>query len=273
MRPNVAAACVLFAGLSGQAAAQVVTPPPAPKPKEEYTPPPPPAPRPAAQPREVEPAFDPSTVEFDPIYTRDDEGTIVGPEGNVEVAAVLNNPLVAEDVRPIIEELLKERDAQAEEIVIREPRAAIEYAGGVVDRMDFAERATIEAVSTVAQALQLGDGVIVDLANQGLLSEQGRIMSVHIWQDYNKAVTAELAATFPDSEEPNALLNAQSRYLMNTSMQEIGLAFDRVARRALARLDSPEAEAALAIEGDGFRAEAGSVLGRLSDERLAEVMQ
>lgn len=279
MRTNAAIALVLLAGLSADAVAQVVTPPPAPKPKEEYTPPaerpaPPPRPsRPEQQTQNAEPAFDPTTVEFEPIYTTAEDGTITGPEGVVEVAAVMNNPLVDEDIKIVIEELLAERREQAEQVVIANPREAIEFASGVIDRMDFADRATVEAVASVAQELQMGEGVIADLANQGVLTEKARLMSVHIWQDYNKAVTASLTARLGDSEEPNALLNAQSRFLMNVSMEEIAFAFDRVARRALERLDSEAASDALELEGTEFRRAAGEVLGELSDERLDEVFR
>lgn len=277
MRTNAALALVVLAGITVDAAAQMVTPPPAPKPKEEYIPPSErqtPPPTRAIQPAQAaEPAFDPSTVEFEPIYTRAEDGTVVAPAGAIEVAAIMNNPLIDEDIRFVIEELLKERQARAEAVVIASPREAIELALGVVDTMDFADRSTVENVARVAQELQLGGGVIADLMSQGVLTEQARAMSVHIWQDYNRAVTAELAEKFADSEEPNALLNAQSRFLMGASMQEIELAFDRVARRAMMKLENAEARQALNLEGQSFRRAAGAVLGRLSDERLQEVFQ
>lgn len=277
MRTNAAVALVVLAGFSASAAAQMVTPPPAPKPKEEYTPPPErqtPTPPPTTRTTTTtaEPAFDPTTVEFEPIFTRNEDGTIEGPDRLVEAAAIMNNPLVDEEIRPLIEELIDERRARAVTVVTNSPREAIEFAQGVVDRMDFADRETVNEVARVAQELQMGDGIIADLANQGLLTDQARMMSVHIWQNYNQAVTASLAEQYGDSDDPNALLNAQSRFLMNVSMEEIGAAFDCVARGALERLDSPEAEAALKLEGTEFRREAGAILSRLSDERLAEVM-
>jgi hypothetical protein len=274
MRTNAAVALVLFAGMSAQAAAQIVTPAPAPKPKEEYTPPPPPAPRPAARPaaEPAQPEFDPSTVEFEPIYTRTDDGEIVPVHPVVEVAAIMNNPLVDEDIRIVIDELIKERQSRAETIIRSNPRDAVAFGAGVVDRMDFANRATVEEVAAVAQNLQMGDGVIVDLAKQGVLTDQARMMSLHIWQDYNQAKTAALAEKYAEAEDPNALLNEQSRFLMNVSMQEIAQAFDRVARSALGELDSPEAEAALKLDGIEFRREAAAILGRLDDDRLDEVM-
>ena len=58
--------------------------------------------------------------------------------------------------------------------------------------MDFADRETVNEVARVAQELQMGDGIIADLANQGLLTDQARMMSVHIWQNYNQAVTASV---------------------------------------------------------------------------------
>lgn len=275
MKRTNALALVLLAGVSFDAAAQMVTPPPAPKPKEEYTPPPQREPvRPTTRPAEpAEPAFDPTTVEFEPIYTRDADGNIVAPEGAVEFAAIRNNPLIGDDISFLIEELLVERNARAESIVIGSSREAIELAMGIVDQMDFGDRTTVEEVARVAQELQIGAGAIADLVNQGVLTDQARAMSVHIWQDFNQAMTAELAAKFEDAEEPNALLNAQSRYLMGASMQEIDLAFDRVARRALEQLDNPEAKAALELEGVEFRRAAGAILDRLSDERLEEVFQ
>ncbi|MEL6499411.1 MAG: hypothetical protein AAFZ67_00425 [Planctomycetota bacterium] len=275
MRTSAALAVVLAAGVSASAVAQMVTPAPPPKPEEEYTPPPQREPvRPVARPAEpAEPAFDPTTVEFEPIFSTGDDGTIVHPEGAVEYAAIRNNPLIDDDVRFLIDELLIERDAKAEAVVIGSPREAIELGLGIVETMDFGDRTTVENIARVAQELQMGGGAIADLANQGVLTDQARAMSVHIWQTYNQAVTAELTARFEGSEEPNALLNAQSRYLMGASMQEIDLAFDRVARRALERLDNPEAGTALNLEGVEFRRVAAAILDRLSDERLAKVFQ
>lgn len=279
MRTTAALALVVAAGVTFDAAAQMVTPPPAAKPKEEYTPPPPP-PEPAARPvtttepaEPAEPAFDPSTVEFEPIYTRDADGRVVPPAGVVEVAAILNNPLIGDDIRIVIDELLKERERRAETVVIGSPREAIEVALGVVDTMDFAERSTVENIARVAQELQMGGGVIADMLNQGVLTDQARAMSIYIWQDYNEAMTAQLAADFAESEEANALLNAQSRFLMGASMEEVEFAFDRVARRALMRLETAEAKEALNLDGDAFRAAAGEVLDALSDEQLDEVFQ
>ncbi len=280
MQRTHALALVVLAGVGFDAAAQMVTPAPAPKPKEEYVPPAQREPaRPAARPAQptqpttqpAEPAFDPSTVEFEPIYTLDADGTIVPPEGAVEIAAIMNNPLIDEEVRFLIEELLKEREQQAEALVIANPREAIELGGGIIETMDFGDRTTVEQIARVAQELQLGGGAIADLMNLGVLTEQSRAMSVHIWQDYNHAVTAELAARHEGSEEPNALLNAQSRFLMGASMQEVELAFDRVARRALERLETNEARQALNLEGQRFRRAAAEVLSDLSDEQLAEV--
>ncbi len=279
MRTKAAVALLVLAGVSFEAVAQVVTPPPAPKPKEEYVPPserpaPAPPPRPTTQPAQpAQPQFDPTTVEFEPIYTRAEDGTIIVPEGSVEVAAIMNNPLIDDDIKFVIEELLKERETRAEGVVTENAREAIEYALGVVDRMDFGDQSTVQDVARVAQELQMGDGAIADLSNQGVLTDQARAMSVHIWQDYNQAMTASLAERFAEAEDQNALLNAQSRFLMGVSMEEIGLAFDRVARRALGQLDSPEAGEALGLAGTEFRAAAGAILDRLSDERLAEVFQ
>lgn len=277
MRSTNALALALSAGLSFGAAAQMVTPPPPPTPEEEYTPPaererpaPPPVTR-AAEP--AEPAFDPSTVEFEPIFGRDENGKIIHPTDAIEVVAIRNNPLIGDDIRFVIDELLIERGKRAETVVIGAPREAIEVALGIIDTMDFGDRSTVENVARVATELQLDGGVIADLAKQGVLTEQARLMSVHMWQDYNRAVNIELAETFADSEEPNALLNAQSRYLMGASMQEIQLAFGRVARRALMQLETAEAKEALNLEGQAFREAAGEILSQLDDERLAEVFR
>lgn len=276
MRSNAAVTLVLLAGFASGVAAQVVTPPPAAKPKEEYTPPattpaPPPS-RPTAT-RPAEEQFDPSTVEYEPIYTRNDDGTITGPEGLAEVAAITNNPLVDEDVKIIIDELLADRAKRAEQVVISNPNEAIEYAAGVVDRMDIGDRPTIEAVARVAQELQMGDGVIADLANQGLLTQKARDMSLHIWRDYDQAFSTSLAMIYADDENPNAMFNARSRFLMNASMHEVGEAFDRVARRALESLGNSDAQAALAMDGTEFRREAAAVLGGLDEAKLAEVFK
>jgi hypothetical protein len=249
--------------LAMETAGQVVTPPPAPRPKEVYTPPPPPPPP---------PAFDPTTVDFEPIYGRDEDGSLVLPARPAEIAAVLANPLLPEDIRPVVEALLAERNKQLEVLIVQNPREALTYAGGAMDRLDVSNQDSLSAAAEIAQKLSPRVGPIKYLSDQGVITPEMQAMSLHIWQDLYQTVLADLTKQAEGSSDTNELLNLQSRFLMNVSLAETGEAFDRLARQALQVLDNPEAAAALELSGLAFRQEAGAILSRLSDERLNEVL-
>lgn len=274
MRSTTGVAAVVMTVLAGQAAAQVVTPPPAPRVREEYIPPSErPAPEPAPRPAEPvqAPKFDPAAVEFERIYTLAEDGTLVLPEGPAEIAAIKANPLIPEDLWPVIDAMFQDRAAQMDTIVANAPRAAVKFAAGAIDRLEIGNQDSLREAAEISQALAPREGPIQVLASAGVITDEMRDMSSHIWQDLYQTVLKDIQRRAESGEAGASALDLQSRFLMNVSLQEAGAAFDRVARAALALLDSPEAVKALTLDGAEFRAEAGAILGRLSDERLAEV--
>ncbi|MGP1273337.1 MAG: hypothetical protein ACTS22_08375 [Phycisphaerales bacterium] len=262
--PAVIAAGVAAGLAVGSAHGQLVTPPPPARPVETYTPPPPPPP--------PEPVFDPSAIEFTPIYTRDADGKIVGPDGPPEIASLRNNPLIPEDLWPVVEALLEERAARYDLRVVQNPRLAVRLAAGETEEFDVSDTTTIERISELARALGPEAGPVREIAMQGVITEDMSQMSMYIWRDYSQAQIAEFVMSTRDSEDENAALNLQSRFLLRVSMAEALEAFDRVARRALEAEGSDEAKRIVALQGEAFRAAAVEYLGAMDDDTLRDTL-
>ncbi|MEM8758676.1 MAG: hypothetical protein AAGF47_12965, partial [Planctomycetota bacterium] len=252
------------------------TPPPPPRPADEFTPRPQPArpaqPTRAPQPtRPAEPAFDPTSVEFQPIYITNDDGTIAPPPGISELAAMRSNPLISDDLWPVLEVLLEERYADFNTRVINNPRRAVRIAAGEADNIDVGDRESLQGIAELSGPFDPQGGPITYLANQGVLDENMATMSRHIWRDYSNAMNVQIMEIAGDSDDQNEQLNMQARFLFSEGLGETYAAIDRVFRVVLMDLDSPEAKDAMRLTGGAFRKAAAAVLEDKSDDELAEL--
>ncbi|MEM9166949.1 MAG: hypothetical protein AAGB48_07965 [Planctomycetota bacterium] len=275
-RTTRASVAVALALAAGSGSGQIVTPAPPPQPEPNYTPiadrPPPPIRQAAAPAEPAEPAFDPSTVEFEPIY-RVENGALIRPEEGGELASLKANPLIPDDLRPVIDALLEDRVRAMYNVIIVNPREAVRLAQGEARTIDVGDRASLEAVAQLAREFGPQGGAITTMLQQGVITDDMAQMSRHIWQDYSQAASASIMERFRDAEDPNDQLREQARFLMNESLTGAYNAIETVFRQVLGGLGTPDAAEALALEGDAFLEAAGNLLSERSDEELTELFR
>lgn len=270
-------ALALSAGTIPSASAQtVLPPPPARPPLPEYVPPSQRPQRPAqAQPTQpAKSSFDPSTVEFTPIWTMGSDGSIQGPREHYELAAIRSNPLVTEDVWDFVEALLEERDREMELVAQAHPRQCIDAVTTVIPGFDIMDESTRSPLSDIAIALNQPGGLIGYLSEQGLLTPEMTQMSHYIAMDYTQNVMNGIKASQPEGTPDSTVTTLQSRFLVRQGLAEPLRGFGRLARRAIEADPSLVTNAGelLAIEGDAFIDAAAAALAPLSDEDLKRVL-
>ncbi|HED53036.1 MAG TPA: hypothetical protein ENJ00_02390 [Phycisphaerales bacterium] len=254
---------VVSVGLAGAVGAQVTLPPPAPRPEmPEYVPP-------SQRVDEEEPAFDPSSVEFDPIWTLDEDGKVVGPDGLAEIAALRHNPLITEDLFPIIETILEDRAKEMDTKVFVYPRKAIDALTGAIDNFDVRKEDTRNVMGEIANSLNVSEGLVSWLRDQGLITEEMSMVSFNIMQDYTKRTMDQIAASMPDADQLD-LISHQSRFLVRLGLQEPLSAFGRLSRKVLELHPDVVENAAelLELKGRDFLDEVAKALKPLDDDQL-----
>ncbi len=272
-------AITIGAGMALSADAQTTLPPPPERPAlPEYVPPAK-RERPQANPgqarqNQAAPKFDPTTVEFEPIWHALDDGTIVGPDGYYEVAALKNNPLIDEDLWSFIEVLLEDRHKEMELVAQAHPRECVVAVTTAITQFDVRDESSRIPLANVSLALNQPGGVIGYLAEQGIISPEMSTMSHHIAMDYTRNTMAGIEASLPEGTEPLVIVNHQSKFLVRQGLAEPLMAFGRLARRAIESDPSlvENAEELLALEGDAFVDASAAALAHLSDEELKAVI-
>lgn len=269
----------IIAGTAMHAGAQSALPPPPPRPAlPEYVPLSERPQRPAApqeqapqpQQAQAEPAFDPTTVDFDPIWTAGADGAIVGPDTYPELAAIENNPLIDEDQRDFVEALIEVREAEMELVAQAHPRVCIDAVTKAIPNFDVSIEATRVPLGDVAVKLNQPQGLIDTLAEQGVLSPEMASMSHYIAMDYTRSTLESIPATLPEAASKDKITSAQSRVLIRQGLSEPLAAFGRLARRAIEADPSlvENADQLLTIEGEAFIEAAAYALAPLPEDRL-----
>lgn len=271
-------ALALASGSAQSASAQaVLPPPPARPPLPEYVPPSQRPQRPAPAAQQTQPAkssFDPSTVEFAPIWTMGSDGSIQGPQEHYELAAIRSNPLLTEDVWDFVEALLVEREREMELVAQAHPRQCIDAVTTVIPGFDIMDESTRSPLSDIAIALNQPGGLIGYLSEQGLLTPEMTQMSHYIAMDYTQGVMNGIKASQPEGTPDSTVTTLQSRFLVRQGLAEPLRGFGRLARRAIEADPSlvTNADDLLALEGDAFIDAAAAALAPLPDEDLKRVL-
>ncbi len=268
-------ALTLGAAASLHAGAQSTLPPPPKRPAlPEYTPPAQreraPATANQGKPNTATPKFDPTTVEFTPIWHKLSDGTVVGPDDYYEIAALKNNPMIDEDLWSFIEVLLEDRHKEMDFVAQAHPRQCVKALTTAIANFDINDKSTQQALGDVAMALNQPGGFIGYLVEQGMISQDMGTMSHHIATDYTFTMMQSIKDTAPDGATNDEVTNIQSKFLLRHGLSEPLEAFGRLSRRAIESNPSlvENADDILALKGDDFLKAAAAALAPLSDEEL-----
>lgn len=262
------------AAIPSAAAQSTLPPPPKRPPLPEYVPPTQ-RERPNANPNAnpTQPKFDPSKVEFEPIWTVNDDGSVTGPDEFYEVAALRNNPLIDEDLWSFIEVLLEDRNKEMEFVALAHPRVCVDALTHVIEEFDVNDAPTRTALGDVAQALNQPGGFIGYLVEQGMITQDMGVMSQYIASEYTLKVMQGIKADMPDASQDD-VTSVQSQFLITQGLLEPLMGFGRLARRAIeANPDLVDnADQILALKDDAFNKAAAEALAPLSNEELKKVL-
>lgn len=268
-------ALTIGAAASLHAGAQSTLPPPPKRPSlPEYVPPAKRERAPAntnqARPNNTAPKFDPTKVEFTPIWKRLDDGTVVGSDDYYEIAAIKNNPLVDEDLWSFIEVLLEDRQKEMEFVAQAHPRECVKALTTAIANFDINDQASQRVVGEIAMALNQPGGFIGYLVEQGMISQEMGTMSHHIASDYTTNMINGISENAPEGATNDDITNLQSKFLLRHGLSEQLEAFGRLARRAIESNPSlvENANDILALEGNEFLNAVAAALAPLSDEEL-----
>lgn len=250
------------------AAAQLTIPPSAPRPERpEYVPL---SERQQQSANPGRPAFDPSSIDFKPIYTIADDGSIIHPAEHYEIAAVRNNPLVDEELWEFIEVLLEEREEELAIIAHQYPNQAIQAITSLIPNFDITKESTRVELAEVTSVLTQPTGLIPWLAEQGILTQEMVAMSQHIATDYTQATMQHITANAPEGASADDITSLQARFLVKSGIAEALYAFGRLAREVIENnpeiVDNPDE--LLAKQGREFVDAAAYALKPVDDEKL-----
>lgn len=151
MRRTLPALLVLSvpAALAAPALAQVAPPPGEKTTSEPYTPPPRPRPTATVPPQPQRPQrperITLPDIERGTLVKRDAQGRVERLETSASVAALEINPMVTDELRPLIDEYLVERRKEAMERAVQyNDIARMVYNDGLIDTMDVGDRTKLE---------------------------------------------------------------------------------------------------------------------------------
>jgi hypothetical protein len=266
-----------LATTAGTAASQLTLPPTSAKPERPaYVPP---AERAQQQQQATEDAtppkstFDPSSVEFEPVYTTADDGTITGPIEHYEIAALRNNPLIDEDLWEFLDLLLEDRAQEMEVVTHVYPRQCIDAVTTVIPAFDVRDESTRTPLGDITNVINQPMGLIAWLDTQGVITEDMQMMSHHIATDYTQVMMADIKANAPDGLEELEIVNLQAHFLVRQGLAEPLRGFGRLARRVIEA--HPEVvknpNELLVLKGDKFVDEAAKALAPLEDIVLTQL--
>ena len=276
-RPNTPIfAALLIATTAGSAAGQITIPPTAARPD-----------RPAYVPRaeranqqqqqQAEAAtksnFDPTSVEYTPVYTVADDGSIIGPIEHYEIMALRNNPLIDDDLWDFLDVLLADREEEMEIVAHVYPRVCIDAVTTVIPGFDIVDESTRIPLGDITNAINQPTGLIAWLQTQGVLTAEMQQMSHHISTDYTQAAMTNLKETAPSDFDELQITNLQARFLVRQGLAEPLRGFGRLARRVIIAhpgLVENQAEL-LELQGDAFVDAVAKALSVQTDEELMKL--
>lgn len=263
-----------LATTAGTAAGQLTLPPAGPRPERpEYIPPAERQQRAAQQQAAAKSNFDPSTVEFEPIYTVAEDGSIIEPVEHYEIAALRNNPLIDEELWEFIDVLLEEREEEMEVVVHVYPRECIEAVTTVIPNFDVRDESTRIPLGDITNAINQPSGLIAWLGEQGILTEDIQQMTHYISTDYTQAIMGYLKESAPEDFEELEVVNLQAHFLVRQGLAEPLRGFGRLARRVVEShpelVENPEE--LLKLKGDKFVDAVAKALAPLEDVVLTQL--
>lgn len=262
---------IAIVAASGTASAQLTLPPTAPKPERpEYVPP---AQRTQQQAEAPTNTFDPSQVEYEPIYTVNDDGTITDPVDHFEIAALKNTPLIDEELWEFLDVILEERREEMELVAHKFPRQCIEAVTTLIPNFDVSKESTRTALADVTSSLNQPTGLISWIQSQGVLTEDMVKMAQFIANDYTQTKMQSIQANAPEGIKELDLVSLQARFLVRGGIAEPLRGFGRLARYVIEH--NPDlvenADEILSLKGDKFIDAAAKALAPLEDEQLEKL--
>lgn len=259
----------LTALLPASALAQISSPPPGPREplppyESQYVPPArseQPEPELESIPDEL-PADLYDDVEYESIVKRDADGRIVRYRQPV-LAALRATPVIPDEMWPVFEEILSDRDSRAVEKILANPRATVRVRLGALDELDIADQASITETLSVTLPLNADRPLLAELLELGVIDQPTGALTGRIYTEYQTAVFDEIDASHEEASSPPA----QSDKAIFMIGSELGETLDAYDRLAIRLLDDPEA----AFSGLGFEAPEG--LGEVEGRDDAEAIE
>lgn len=223
-------------GVSALAFGQMVTPPPATQPTApEFELAPPPAPPPPIEPPPVQTARPRTPREplpdlpYESLVKRDAAGALLPLNEPIEILALRRNPMLDDQTRARVEEVLLERRTLAEQRVLEHFDLIRQIDEGAIERTDFSNRIAAQQVVAAFEPLVAAPWVDLmrDLRGRNVLTSLQSRFNGRIVQEY---LDAQLPAPDPQApdEEKIAWSATQLRSVYARSFDE-----HRVAYRAL----------------------------------------
>lgn len=262
---------IALAAAAGTTSAQLTLPPTAPKPERpEYVPP---SERVQQRPETPANQFNPASVEYERIYTVNDDGTITGPVKNFEVAALENNPLIDEELWEFLDIILEERREEMEVVAHKYPRECIDAITTLIPNFDVEDEATRTALADVTTSLTQPSGLVAWVQSQGVLTDEMVQMSQFISNEYTQSKMASIRSTASKDLTELELVSLQARFLVRSGIAEPIRGFGRLARFVIENnpgLVENENEV-LALQGNEFIDAAAKALSPIEDDKLVQL--
>lgn len=262
---------IALAAAAGTTTAQLTLPPTAPKPERpEYIPP---SERVQQPPEAATNQFDPTSVDFTPIYTINDDGTITDPVVQYEIASLKNNPLIDEELWEFLDVILDERREEMEFVAHQYPRQCIDAITTLIPSFDIEIEATRTALATVTSSLTQPSGLIAWVQSQGVLTDEMVQLSQFIVSDYTQAKMMNIKANAPEDATEFDVVNLQARFLVRGGISEPLRGFGRLARFVIENNPGliENEDDVLALRGDEFLDAVAKALSPIEDEKLEQL--
>ena len=247
---RVCVAGVCGALVSG-ASAQVAPPPPPPsEPAPEYVPPAPPPARPVA-PRSSEPTSSQAvtganqperpSMGFVSLVELDDEGKIIQLETDPRFLALVNNPIVRDQGRDPIMDVVRERRRSLEKRLIANSDVVLRLENGMLADFSFENIPEATRATQMIQTLVLQPNLTADLRERGVIGRLQADVNEEIARGYQPALNQERRGAGGEQR-----LSAMLVGVIEDSLIEVMDAYEAMLEQASGSLPAVIASAELA---------------------------
>ncbi|MEL7472974.1 MAG: hypothetical protein AAGK04_06605 [Planctomycetota bacterium] len=175
-----------------------VAPPPSkkPAPVREYTPPPrpqvaPPTPRPRPQPNPAPRPRELPEVEYESLVQYDEEGKLIRLNEPPTIAAIRVNPLIDDELKPAITDVLSTRNALFRELTVQYIDDAIAVDNGLIESLRLEQRDDLQGVLAAVERLSTRTAE-QELSDLDIISDDAAAFTRKIATEYLNALRNEL---------------------------------------------------------------------------------